>query len=138
MPTGGGFMEGFTGANFFAEGGFVTGPTNALIGEGGEPEYVIPQSKMNAAMARYSRGARGESVIPGNGTTPEGGGAPTATMQPIDVRYSVERINNVDYVTAEEFQRGMAQAAQQGASQGETRALRKLQMSNSTRRRVGI
>ena len=126
------------GFQAFADGGMVTKPTMGLIGEGGEPEYVIPQSKMSAAMSRYSRGARGESVIPGNGTTPEGGGAPTATMEPIDVRYSIERINNVDYVTADQFQRGMAQAAQQGASQGETRALRKLQMSSSTRRRVGI
>ena len=122
----------------FAEGGFVTGPTRALIGEGGEPEYVIPQSKMSAAMSRYSRGARGESVIPGSGSSGESGGTATATMAPIDVRYSVERINNVDYVTADQFQRGMAQAAQQGAAQGETRALRKLQMSSSTRRRVGI
>jgi TP901 family phage tail tape measure protein len=30
----------------YAEGGFVTGPTNAIIGEGGESEYVIPASKM--------------------------------------------------------------------------------------------
>jgi hypothetical protein len=29
-----------------AEGGVVTSPTLALIGEGGEPEYVIPQSKL--------------------------------------------------------------------------------------------
>lgn len=28
-----------------AEGGVVTGPTNALIGEGGEPEAVVPLSK---------------------------------------------------------------------------------------------
>jgi hypothetical protein len=128
------------GAGFtpFAEGGFVAGPTRALIGEGGEPEYVIPQSKMSAAMSRYSRGARGESVIPGNGTTPEGGGAPTATMEPIDVRYSVERINNVDYVTADQFQQGMAQAAQQGAVQGERRAMRSLKNSSATRRSVGI
>jgi hypothetical protein len=122
----------------YAEGGFVTGPTNALIGEGGEPEYVIPQSKMSAAMSRYSRGARGESVIPGNGTSGESGNAATATMQPIDVRYSVERINNVDYVTADQFQRGMAQAAQQGAAQGERRALRTLQNSAATRRRIGV
>jgi tape measure domain-containing protein len=125
-----------TGA--FAEGGFVTGPTNALIGEGGEPEYVIPQSKMSAAMSRYSRGARGESVIPGNGTSTEGGGAATATMEPIDVRYSVERINNVDYVTANQFRAGMAQAAQQGAIQGERRAMRSLKNSAATRRGVGI
>jgi tape measure domain-containing protein len=122
----------------FAEGGFVTGPTNALIGEGGEPEYVIPQSKMSAAMSRYSRGARGESVIPGNGTSTEGGGAATATMQPIDVRYSVERINSVDYVTADQFQAGMRQAAAQGAKQGEQRALNSLRQNTTTRRKVGI
>jgi hypothetical protein len=56
----------------------------------------------------------------------------------VDVRYSVERINTVDYVTASQFQAGMQQAAQQGATQGEQRTLRKLQMSNSTRRRVGV
>ena len=124
-----------TGA--FAEGGFVTKPTGALIGEGGEPEYVIPASKMRTAMARYAGGARGDSVVSGDGTQTSATGA-TATMEPIDVRYSVERINNVDYVTADQFQAGMRQAAQQGAAQGETRALRKLQMSSSTRRRVGI
>jgi hypothetical protein len=51
-------------AKLMAQGGFVTGPTSAIIGEGGESEYVIPSSKMNAAMSRYSRGARGEGVIP--------------------------------------------------------------------------
>lgn len=30
----------------YAEGGVVTGPQLALIGEGGEPEYVVPQSKL--------------------------------------------------------------------------------------------
>jgi hypothetical protein len=30
----------------FAEGGVVTEPTNALIGEGGEPEAVVPMSKV--------------------------------------------------------------------------------------------
>jgi len=138
MPTGGGFMEGFTGANFFADGGFVTGPTQALIGEGGEPEYVIPQSKMASAMARYSRGARGEAVIPSSGGGDAASGGAVATAAPIDVRYSVERINSVDYVTADQFQQGMAQAAQQGALQGERRALRTLQNSAATRKRIGV
>lgn len=31
-----------------AEGGIVTSPTNALIGEGGEPEAVVPLSKANS------------------------------------------------------------------------------------------
>lgn len=122
----------------FAEGGFVTGPTRALIGEGGEPEYVIPASKMRTAMGRYSAGARGSSVVSGTGKNSSESGVSTATMEPIDVRYSIERINNVDYVTADQFQRGMAQAAQQGAVQGERRAMRSLKNSAATRRGVGI
>jgi tape measure domain-containing protein len=123
----------------FAAGGFVTRPTTAVVGEGGEPEYVIPASKMRTAMGRYSAGARGSSVVSGNGgpaSSENGGGV--ATMEPIDVRYSIERINNVDYVTADQFQRGMAQAAQQGAIQGERRAMRSLKNSAATRRGVGI
>jgi|TARA_Y100000033_G_scaffold46759_1_gene51613 tape measure domain-containing protein len=123
---------------FFADGGFVDKPTNAVIGEGSEPEYVIPESKMRESMARYSRGSRGSSVIPenGGGGSEEGGG--TAVAAPIDVRYSVERINSVDYVTADQFQRGMQSAAAQGAKQGEQSTLKRLQMSGSTRRRLGL
>ena len=122
----------------YAEGGFVTGPTNALIGEGGEPEYVIPASKMRGAMSRYAGGARGSNVIPSSGaegSTEQGG---TAVATPIDVRYTVERINSVDYVTADQFQRGMQQAASQGAKQGEQRALRTLKQNTNVRRSVGI
>ncbi len=123
----------------FAAGGYVSGPTRALVGEGGQGEYVIPESKMRESMARYSRGARGSSVIPEagvSGTSGEGGGV--AVAAPIDVRYSVERINSVDYVTADQFQQGMQQAATQGAKQGEQQTLKRLQMSGSTRRRIGI
>jgi len=123
----------------YAYGGYVSGPTNALIGEGGEPEYVIPESKMRESMARYSRGARGGSVIPETGaseTLGEGGG--TAVAAPIDVRYTVERINSVDYVTADQLQRGMRQAAAQGATQGEQRALTTLRQNTSQRRRIGL
>ena len=123
----------------FAEGGFVTGPTNAVIGEGGEPEYVIPASKMSAAMARYSAGARGNSVIPDNGDTGAvSTGGPAATSAVIDVRYTVERINNIDYVTAEQFQQGMQRAAAEGAARGEQQTLRRLQYSASTRRKLGV
>jgi hypothetical protein len=136
-----------TGFNFdagamikpFAEGGFVTGPTNAIIGEGGEAEYVIPASKMNAAMSRYSRGARGEGVIPASGGS-DGGDVQAASggVATIDVRYSVDRINNVDYVTADQFQAGMRQAATQGAARGEQATMRRLQQSRSTRSRLGL
>ena len=139
MPNLGEFSKApvpFTG---FADGGYVSGPTNALVGEGGESEYIIPESKMRESMARYSRGARGSSVIPeagGSGTSGEGGGV--AVAAPIDVRYSVERINSVDYVTADQFQQGIRQAADQGAKQGEQQTLRRLQMSSSTRKRLGM
>lgn len=88
---------------------------------------------------RYSRGARGNSVIPESG---EGGvsgeGSGTAVAAPIDVRYTVERINNVEYVTADQFQAGMRQAAQQGAMQGERRALTTLKQNTTQRRRIGL
>ena len=48
----------------FAKGGVVDGPTLAMVGEGGEPEYIIPASKMAAASANYLNGARGGAVIP--------------------------------------------------------------------------
>lgn len=131
---------GVAGPNFgYAEGGYVSGPTRAIIGEGGESEYVIPESKMRESMARYSRGARGASVIPESGEAGTvGGGGGTAVVAPIDVRYTVERINDVEYVTAAQFQAGMQQAAAQGAQRGEQQTLRRLQMSGSTRRRIGL
>ena len=133
---------GFTAAGPIvpnAAGGYINSPTTALVGEGGESEYIIPESKMRESMARYSRGARGSSVIPetgGSGTLGEGGG--TAVAAPIDVRYTVERINSVDYVTADQFQAGMRQAADQGAKQGEQKTLKRLQMSSGTRKRLGM
>ena len=143
---GGGFdMNPLGGLSFssprgFADGGFVDRPTSAVIGEGSEPEYVIPESKMRESMARYSRGSRGSAVIPEageSGAASEGGGA-YAAPSGIDVRYSVERINSVEYVTADQFQAGIRQAASQGAKQGEQQTLKRLQMSGSTRKRVGI
>ena len=143
IQTGEGFGLGdkimVGGMRTAAAGAYVGSPTTALIGEGGEPEYVIPESKMRESMARYSRGARGSSVIPdggSSGTSGEGGG--TAVAAPIDVRYTVERINSVDYVTADQFQAGLRQAADQGAKQGEQKTLKRLQMSSGTRKRLGM
>jgi sugar-specific transcriptional regulator TrmB len=136
-----GSPSSFGGGNLFAaDGAYVSSPTSAVVGEGGEPEYIIPESKMRESMSRYSRGARGGSVIPengGGGSVMDGGGG-TAVAAPIDVRYTVERINSVDYVTADQFQQGMQQAANQGAKQGEQQTLKRLQMSSSTRKRLGM
>lgn len=123
----------------FADGGFVTGPTSAVVGEGGEPEYIIPASKMRGAMNRYAAGARGSSVIPGSGEQAGGEmGGGTAVAAPIDVRYTVERINSVDYVTADQFRSGMQQAAEQGARRGEQRTLANIRQNTTTRRKLGL
>ena len=54
------------------------------------------------------------------------------------MRYTVERINNVEYVTAEQFKAGLQNAAREGATRGEQQALKRLQYAPSIRRRVGI
>ena len=123
----------------YAEGGYVQGPTNALIGEGGEGEYVIPESKMSDALANYAGGSRGESVIPGDGATGEVGGASGGGVGgSIDVRFTSEVINDVSYVTYAQFEEGVQKAAAEGAKRGEMSTLRRLQNSPSTRNKVGI
>ena len=122
---------------FNAEGAYASGATNAVVGEAG-PEYIIPENKMRESMARYARGARGSAVIPENGeggTNSEGGAAASSTL---DVRFNVERINSVDYVTASEFQAGIAQAAKKGAAEGERRAIGSMRNSPAVRRRIGV
>lgn len=47
----------------FAKGGYVTSPTIAEIGEGGEPEYVVPQSKAKGFAANILGGSVGRSAI---------------------------------------------------------------------------
>ena len=47
----------------FAKGGYVTSPTIAEIGEGGEPEYVVPESKAKGFAANILGGSVGRSAI---------------------------------------------------------------------------
>jgi hypothetical protein len=135
---GGGNTAGlaFSGVSLFAEGGFVTGPTPAVVGEGGEAEYVIPASKMGAAMQRYNAGSRGSGVIPGSGES--GGADETGRTSSIDVSYRVTEVNSVRYVDEATFQAGMRQAAEQGAAAGHRRVFGDLRNSRSQRQRVGM
>jgi hypothetical protein len=143
----------------FARGGVVSSPTlfkfadggttrTGLMGEAG-PEAIMPLKRggdgklgvaasLDGAMSRYRRppgtsGGGTEGGMQRKRRTPAAGG-PMA----IDVRYSVERINDVEYVTADQFQRGMQQAAMQGAQRGEQQALRQLQQNTAVRGRVGL
>ena len=120
----------------YATGGFVNKPTNALIGEAGS-EYVIRADQMDQAMRRYAKGARGQSVIDGVGSS-EGESGHLVGAGAIDVRFDVQRINAVDYVTAQQFEQGIRSATEQGARKGEQMTLRRLQTSPNTRRRIGV
>lgn len=55
----------------FAEGGVVTRPTLAMVGEGGEPEYIIPSSKMGPMLAEFGGGGGTTVNITVNGGDPE-------------------------------------------------------------------
>jgi tape measure domain-containing protein len=114
-----------------ANGGPVSANTPYIVGERG-PELMIPSSQGRIVSNENLRSEMDRSTATRSAMSRN---SPAAT---IDVRYSVERINNVDYVTAGEFQQGMAQAAKQGAIQGEQRAMRTLKNSASTRRSVGF
>ena len=85
----------------FAQGGVVTKPTLAMVGEGGEAEYIIPQSKMAAASANYLAGARGAGIMTGG----SGNTSINITTGPV-VEFNGER-----YVTLADMERGLQQMA---------------------------
>jgi hypothetical protein len=130
----------------YADGGFVTRPTNAMVGEGGQPEYVIPASKMNDAMRRYSAGTRGEAVV--NGAGASGGMSSTTNYSNQQNAYygsgggtsvnittgPVMRLGNRNYVTVSDMQRGMAAAV--GAA--EANMMSRMSRSYAARRSMGL
>ena len=120
-------------------GGYFDSTTRAVVSEAGEGEYIIPESKMSDALANYSQGMRGDSILadtPAGEIGEQGGGSVSGGS--IDVRFTTEQINNVSYVTTEQFRAGVQQAASEGAKRGQQSTLRLLQNSSSTRGRLGL
>jgi hypothetical protein len=138
--SGGSAWGGFGGAlqmpKLYAEGGFVTGPTRAVIGEGGNSEYVIPENKMGSAMARWSGGARGEAVL--NGADPTGGGEGGVGMaeapSQINITGGILNFNDSQYIKADQIPLIVGQASKAG----EQRTLARLRQSPGARRRIGL
>lgn len=95
------FRSSSGGIRLFASGGYVQGPTAALIGEGGESEYVIPASKMAGAASSYLAGARGSAVLSSTGTTSSGAPQINITTGP------VMEFNGQRYVQIEDLERAM-------------------------------
>ena len=134
--TGGGMKYAGGGPKkLFASGGYVDGPTPALVGEGGQGEYIIPSSEMSNSMARWNAGASGAAVIDGADPATAEGNAFTMGDVPITISTGpVMQFEGSNYVSQEEFAKGIKVAAKQG----EAAAIRKLQMSASTRRKLGM
>ena len=121
----------------FQYGGVVSSPTLGMIGEGGEPEYVIPSSKMDGAMARYSAGARGGAVIPG-GSGASGTVAGSSGNTIVEYTGPVLNFNGDEYVPKDSVPQIINAAAKQGATLGQSRTLNTLKNSRSSRARIGI
>ncbi len=111
----------------FARGGVVTGPTLGLIGEGGEPEYIIPQSKAAGFAANFLAGQRGAGAIPGFA---EGGVAMPSTANVSIQTGPVTQMGGTNYVTTEE----MSKAVQMGVQ----RTLDMIGRDNTVRSRIGL
>lgn len=65
----------------FAEGGVVTRPTLALVGEGGEPEYIVPQSKADAFAQNWISGRQGAAAIPNSTASGSSTTVPSINIQ---------------------------------------------------------
>ena len=106
------------GFQAFARGGVVNGPTLGLVGEGGEPEYIIPQSKAAGFAANFLAGQRGAGAIPGFA---EGG-----YVGPINISTGpVMQQDGTNYVTMAQFEAGIrdvtSSIAKSGRSYGSRR-----------------
>tara|TARA_R100000781_G_scaffold560_1_gene957 strand:- start:3954 stop:6203 length:2250 start_codon:yes stop_codon:yes gene_type:complete len=125
------------GFKAFQQGGVVNQPTLGLMGEGGEPEYVIPSSKMDGAMARYSAGARGGAVIPGgsheSGTVAGGSGNAI-----VEYTGPVLNFNGDEYVPKSAVPEIINTAARRGGEAGQAKAFATLKNSRSQRATLGL
>jgi hypothetical protein len=101
----------------FATGAFVTGPTIAQFGEGGESEYAIPSSRMADASMNYLAGKRGSSVLGtravlDSNKQQRSGGSKTFRFDPITISTETHVINNQEFVSKQDHSRDMQRTAQ--------------------------
>lgn len=148
MATGGVMSSnGVVPLKRYAAGGVAKSPQMAIYGERG-PEAFVPLpdgrsipvklEQRSQALSRYQPVLGSSEAAATNSDAANGGSGGAAGGGMIDVRYTVERINNVEYVTADQFQQGLRRAAAEGAARGEQGTLRRLQTSASTRKRIGV
>ena len=91
----------------YAEGGFVSGPTLAVVGEGkAGGEYLVPSHKMGGFINNYLSGLRGNAAIP---RFAEGGfvsgGSPNINIKTGPV---MQMSNGQQYVTVNDLQSALS------------------------------
>lgn len=97
----------------FAEGGVVSGPTLAMVGEGGEPEYIVPQSKAGKFAANWMAGVRGAAAIP---RFAEGGVVVPSSANVSIQTGPVTQMNGTNYVTTADLSRAVQASVNQTLS----------------------
>lgn len=97
------------GFEAFARGGVVNRPTLGLIGEGGESEYIVPESKAAGFATNYLFGQRGEAAIP---STAAGTDAQAVTPVINITTGPVVEFNGERYVTVADMERAMRMTAE--------------------------
>ena len=152
--------SGFNLGGFFADGGRPPINKPSIVGERG-PELFVPfqqgtivsnedlQEQMAKAgvssmerssssrfretrevMVPFTRSAQQLSVASAERETAQA----ISNPEPLDVRFESQVINNVEYVTADQYRRGMSQAAERGRAL----TLEALQNSVKARKRIGL
>ena len=94
----------------FAQGGFVTGPTLAMVGDNpGGREYIVPESKAAGFANNIMAGRRGAAAIP---ATTGSSAAPVAA--PINITTGpVMQLDGNRYVKVEDLERAVQQTQRQ-------------------------
>ena len=121
----------------FASGGYVDRPTSAVIGEGGEGEYVIPESKLASSLSRFQAGHRGNSVVPG-GVGNSGGSGGGSGEVTVNYTGPTLNFNGDEYVPRSAVPQIINSAAMAGASAGRANTMKDLKNSRSQRARLGL
>jgi SLT domain-containing protein len=141
LPTNVGSTSWSTAVNApsmgYASGGYVDRPTNAVIGEGGEGEYVIPESKLASSLSRYQAGHRGNSVVPG-GVGNSGGSGGGSGEVTVNYTGPTLNFNGDEYVPRTAVPQIINSAAMAGASAGRANTMKDLKNSRSQRSRLGL
>ena len=110
------------------DGGSVAANKPYIVGERG-PEFFIPSSNGRVASNAESRAAL-DRYTPSDSYSY----SPNLNI----TTGPVMQMDNKDYISREDFERGMRKASDDGAKRGEAMTLKRLKNSRSTRTQLGM